>query len=93
MTEPEPAPPALPRARRLRLVATMALWSWIAAVLAFLVSVALQANGRVLAALGALASTLFAGSFVLYAAASRRETRAMDELAMRHDLRAARSRR
>jgi pilus assembly protein TadC len=85
--------PLLPRARRLRLVATVALWSWIAVVLAFLVSVAIQANGRLLAALGALASMLFATSFVLYATASRRETRAMDELVRRDDLRAARSRR
>jgi hypothetical protein len=85
--------PRLPRARRLRMVATMALWSWIAVVLAFLVSVAAQANGRLLAALGALASILFATSFTLYAAASRRETREMDELTRRHDLRAARSRR
>lgn len=85
--------PRLPRARRLRFVATTALWSWIAVGLGFLVSVAAQANGRLLAALGALASILFATSFTLYAAASRRETRAMVELALRDDLRAARSRR
>ncbi len=93
MTEPDAAKPLLPRARRLRLVATTALWGWIAVALAFVVSVALQANGRLLAGLGALASMLFASSFVLYAAASRRETRAMDELSRRDDLRAARSRR
>lgn len=83
----------LPRARRLRLAATVALWAWIATLLAFIAFVGFQANGRVLAALGALASILFATSFTLYAAASRKEMRAMAELSARDDLRAARSRR
>lgn len=85
--------PLLPRARRLRIAATIALWAWIATVLAFIAFVGFQAGGRLLAALGALASILFATSFTLYAAASRRETRAMAELVARDDLRAARSRR
>jgi hypothetical protein len=93
MTDPELSPLALPRARRLRVVATTALWGWIAVGLAFLIGVAVQANGRLLAGLGALASILFATSFTVYAAASRREIREMAELSMRHDLRAARSRR
>ena len=83
----------MPRARKLRLVATTALWLWIATLLAFLAFVAFQASGRVLAALGAVASILFATSFSFYAAASRRETREMAELVARDDLRAARSRR
>lgn len=75
------------------MAATIALYAWIAALLAFILFVGFQASGKLLAALGALASMLFATSFSLYAVASRRETRAMAALVARDDLRAARSRR
>jgi hypothetical protein len=86
-------PPQFPRARGLRIAARMTLIAWIATLLAFILLVGLQASGRILAALGGLASVLFATSFVFHALASRRELRELTAQTLRNDLRAARSRR
>ena len=83
----------LPRARRIRLAARVVLIAWLVTLAAFLVMVALQADGSLLAGLGGLASILFAGCFALNALASRRELREFAETSARYDLRAARSRR
>jgi cobalamin biosynthesis protein CobD/CbiB len=84
---------AFPRARRLRFAGSAALVLWFVTVIGFVILVALHASDRILAALGGLASVLFATSFALQAIATRREWRELAARAAKDDLQAARSRR
>jgi cobalamin biosynthesis protein CobD/CbiB len=93
MTQQTPVPPVFPRAKRLRFAGTVLLVLWIVTIVTFVVAVTAHANDRMLAALGGLASVLFAGCFGLQAVASRREWRELTEQVQRDDLRASRSRR
>jgi hypothetical protein len=85
--------PGLPRARRIRFVGTVAFALWLVTVVGFVILVGLHASGKILTALGGLASVLFAGSFALQAVAAKREWRELTAQVARDDLRASRSRR
>jgi len=93
MSKRDAATPGLPRARRIRFVGTVAFALWLVTVIGFVILAGLHASGKLLTALGGLASVLFAGSFALQAVAAKREWRELTEQVARDDLRASRSRR